>query len=342
MRALALALLVTGCAIDPCADKAGTCIALEIKNGPGVPSTVNQIGVRMLSGFTFGEGDTLRPAVAKPTTLPAFLAILPPDTFAGGDFSLQVSAFVGGERIATTTADSSIELRAKKKLTVLLTGSTPDDGGAPDDGPAGPCDPVKQTGCAATDKCTADINGGALSCVPDRNMNLGTECSPAGTDPVPATDPCKKGLWCVPDTQNGLFFSCRQFCSVDADCTQPPVISADNKGHCLIKITSANKHEFCSLACDPTNTDGVAGGCVNGTACRVNVLTNLEYTNCESDRGAQGEGAACPCQDGLTCFKNICRKPCLITTPICLSGTTCTPPFGGAKPYGFCCPGGNC
>jgi hypothetical protein len=346
-RALLLLSLVSGCAVDPCSDKSGTCIALEIRAGAGVPSTVRQIGVRMLSGFSFidGGGESLRPEVEKPTSLPAFIAILPPAQFQGGDYSLEVNGYVNGERVGTATAEAAIDLKAKKRLTVTLVGAvTPDDGGAGDDGPPGVCDPVKQTGCAANQKCTADIMGGALSCVADRATKLGDECAMFPTVPVPATDPCQKSLWCVPDLQSGLFFSCRQFCSTDADCTQGAVVDADNKGRCVLKLPSANKHKFCTQACDPT-INGSGDCVVLGTSCRVTVDGTTEYTNCDGERGTAEEGMPCAaanCEDGLTCFKGRCRKPCVIKSPVCLGGTTCTAPFAGAKPYGFCCPGGSC
>ncbi len=346
-RVLAIFLLVAGCSVDPCAGKNATCIALEIRAGAGVPSTVNQIGVTMLSGFMYPDRELRRPEVEKPFSLPALVALLPPATFTGGAFSLQVDAYVGGTRIASTMSDSEVTDRAHLRLPLTLaTIGAAVDGGT--DGAIGPCDQVSQTGCKAAEKCTVDVADGTKSCVPDRTVAVGQECSPAGTPATPATDTCKKGLMCIADSETGQFSFCRQFCNAKADCTQGAVIAADNVPQCVLQLTNAPSVKLCTVACDPTTANPVAGtGCISGTACRVLITGANERTDCVGIRGIATEGAACDpvnanCEDGLTCFKSVCRKPCVIASPLCGGGRTCTAPFSGAKPFGFCCPGGAC
>jgi len=212
------------------------------------------------------------------------------------------------------------------------------DGGS-DAGAA--CDPVAQTGCPPSDKCTVS----PPTCVPTGTVTTGGACGPV--------DDCVAGDLC---TSDGTSEECREFCNTDSDCKQPAVASGStpepgNVGHCLITIPGTS-YELCSIACNPVTAAG-ASGCAAGLGCIYSGATGVpELTDCET-LGTGAEGAACTstadCAAGLACLNNgttsYCRTVCRSGTnaDCTVAGDVCWPPGGVTNPmFGFCCSSTGC
>ena len=118
------------------------------------------------------------------------------------------------------------------------------------------CDPIRQTGCAAGQKC-----GVPPGCFTNGTIGNGMLCALSGFDDCAAPDIC---------VGDGVGHVCRQVCGVDSDCTAPAVPvgttpEPGNLAHCLITLTSST-FSTCTLACNPVTKAG-ASGCPAGYAC---------------------------------------------------------------------------
>jgi hypothetical protein len=221
----------------------------------------------------------------------------------------------------------------------LLLAGTEDGGGADGGGDANPgrCDPVRQTGCAVTQKCTVDDNG-APTCVPDGSKGTRTTCTPS-------PDSCVKGNYCASIGGGGTM--CRQFCERQSDCTQPPPTGQPtNEAYCAFAFTDGASVRLCSTPCNPAPYLGPSG-CPNRIRCNYGNLGGVLITDCQGATGGGLYNDPCTtsddCDDGYTCITSLCRPFCRTGYDADCGGGgyTCESGGGGAA-FGVCCPPGGC
>jgi hypothetical protein len=283
-------------------------------------------------------------------TMPAQVAVLPPAN--ATTFSLVVRgeprhpaadeppsySASGGVDFSTGSHHQALDLRLGAAGDDMTVG--------PDLRVPGTCDEVTQIGCGSGKKCTEDLVNQQLVCATNGAQIVGGGCGQPGSNAL-ADDNCTRGGVCLPE---GAFNLCRQFCHIDADCSQSPVIQAGNTGHCIYVLTLDLK--VCSYACDPVTPDDVniGGGCPQGQTCRLLArLAGLsQLTDCRTNSFGT-DGTACDptahdvaCSPGLGCHPDAkrCRKVCRITDDCArFPGTTCQFP-SDAQLYGYCCGSG--
>jgi hypothetical protein len=184
----------------------------------------------------------------------------------------------------------------------------------------GPCDPVYQTGCTATENCTYV----AAETTP--------RCFPRG--PVPPTEACTAENRC----ELGLCIAinrtadlCYQFCYGDEDCGE--------EGRCL--GLSGAPYKVCRIPGIYEVCDLVEQGCTDDEVAQRSCYAVLgEDTPICLPTGTVEAGATCgtagACREGYACVNNACRAVCDLTaeTP-CGELATCRDLAHGA---GFCEP----
>jgi photosystem II stability/assembly factor-like uncharacterized protein len=132
------AVLALGCDDDdPCAPFAGrSCIALEVRSGPGGPTGVDQL---LVSSVALGISSALTPPRARtaPVALPVRVAVLPADDAFAGTPDLDVSGLIGGQPVGRDVIGVTIAARAHAPVAAHLVASfMPDlDGAVPDFAP---------------------------------------------------------------------------------------------------------------------------------------------------------------------------------------------------------------
>jgi formylglycine-generating enzyme required for sulfatase activity len=200
------------------------------------------------------------------------------------------------------------------------------------------CDPVRQQGCPAGQKCR--VNGSGQSCTSDGTIALGQLCNAAADD-------CIHGTQCIADATTPTLAICRQLCSSDADCTQAaPAGESGNVAHCLITLSSA---KLCTIACNPVPAAG-ASGCASGLACTLASAPSVAaYTDCylsASSTNMPGSSCSVPqnaCASGSFCPQGsgICRQICRSGIPSDCSMYSCAA-LPGSTGLGDCCPPSGC
>jgi hypothetical protein len=171
---------------------------------------------------------------------------------------------------------------------------------------AAACDPVKQTGCNAGQKCGIGNNG--PECASNGTVATAMQCG-TGT-----SDDCVAGNLCLQEDATHLL--CRQFCNMDSDCKQPAAAgNSNNVGRCIITITGIS-YMACTTPCDPVLP---TAGCPTGLSCiHAHTMSMVELTNCEIV-GMKTDTQACStindCAPGYTCvaingMPASCRKVC--------------------------------
>ena len=210
----------------------------------------------------------------------------------------------------------------------IVVDDTPVD---PGPGTCMPSDLPAQALCNGSNKCTLDVS---TTCTPEVMCDL---AGPQGEN-QPCTgsslsDNCQKGFTCLYD---GVLYTCRKFCSVDADCAA----FGGNSG-CQISISTTACPDgltgvtTCSHHCDYFYQTG----CQAGQGCRVLAGSFRAYSDCTA-AGTGVQYSLCPngsveCAAGYDCFsitdeygvtQNQCAKICNYTGgyPTCDSGYTCT------------------
>jgi hypothetical protein len=201
------------------------------------------------------------------------------------------------------------------------------------------CDPVCQTGCCTSQKCSALYNGhgpsssttlGCVENIPTRG--LGERCDVQGAATADRHDNCSPGLVCI-EGNVGNF--CLKLCRGDADCA---AAGTKCEPRTLELAKDANSATVCGLApspCDPT-LNGSSSGCPANLVCYLLETSESggDKTVCEIRSGETARNLSCTrsrdCLAGLTCpttgpGAGICRPVCSHkTTPAgCPAGTTC-------------------
>lgn len=215
----------------------------------------------------------------------------------------------------------------------------PDEDASTEPGETLPCDPIKQTGCLETRKCTFDSKNNAV-CGNNGTRKTAQSCT------VTFPDTCLKGNICTGPAVGATF--CRQFCSKTADCTQPaPSGQPTNDPVCAFE-TGIGSFKVCSTPCNPVPAAGPSG-CAAGVACVFGNLNGLYISDCNHASGSGRDDAPCSkaedCADGFICATNKCRSYCRngFDADCVKSGYTCEAAIGTGQPFGVCCPpSGQC
>jgi hypothetical protein len=194
-----------------------------------------------------------------------------------------------------------------------ITGCTPDSTPG--------CDPVCQTGCCTTEKCTTLNAGmepnavGQLGCIPNVPARaLGETCDHTSAGTVKRSDNCSPGLICVDGNSASV---CLKLCRTDADCGVGTNSKCETRP---IEVpTGSFKAKVCGLPptpCDPTL--GLGSGCPPARVCYL----------VTSDKAA-GDTTICEFTSG-----EIRNMACTYSRE-CLAGSTCATAGMGA---GYCRP----
>jgi hypothetical protein len=211
-----------------------------------------------------------------------------------------------------------------------MTTFTPIDDGAEGTGggPTNACDPVLQTGCAASERCTAISISGVASfiCVDGGGTDL-QPFDPCEPHTETGIDACPAGYACVGTGSAGL---CVALCSSNGDC---------DAGVCGEHPETAIPH--CADDCSPF--DSLCAGVMQ---CR----RGDERFSCQFPREEDVGGplAACDaaddagCGEGLICVSgalvpgcsngSCCTTLCDVTDGGCTAPSTCTAVFGAPAP----------
>lgn len=118
--------------------------------------------------------------------------------------------------------------------------------GAPVDAPAGPCDPLAQTGCPVGEKCTWITleSGGEVGCVPEGAGATGAVCTAIDAPAGGTTDDCASGHVCL----NGV---CERICATETS------EGCDATSHCRAYAGlfdgSTPALGACDFLCDPVS-----------------------------------------------------------------------------------------
>ncbi len=159
------------------------------------------------------------------------------------------------------------------------------------------CDVVKQTGCAAMQKCIPSFNAAGKTsglCVNNGTVAEGASCM-ATTEQDRDNDDCKAGLACdVLADLSGTTFACRKYCNTDSDCTSGQKCAG-------FIINTDVSYGLCLPTCTPFTT----GACPGGSDCSV--AFNDTATTSSSNVGffvCKATGAAAlyaPCMHNFDC-----------------------------------------
>ncbi len=150
--------------------------------------------------------------------------------------------------------------------------------------PAGPCDPLTQTGCAAGEKCTWLVDAlmpqhvGHVGCAPDGAVQADQSCT-YGAPGVTGYDNCVKGLVCS-NLTGGTGF-CRTICD-----TQGSAVSCDSNHTCAAYADWFSEPSMPPAAglCDPT-CDPLAANDFDGSGTTFTRSSNICGA---ADRGCYG------------------------------------------------------
>lgn len=211
------------------------------------------------------------------------------------------------------------------------------------------CNPISNTGCNPTEKCTfvveqTDPIVGHIDCQPDGNVGLGGVCL---RDAETGVDDCEGGLLCTDGVCNELCTAAPDSCPTDQTCIhQVGIFSDSNLG-------------MCEPPCDLFAQD-----CADEETCYLLLERDGYPTVCfetvpepEPESGGCGDGAAPATQDQCCSFVNTCEpgygcvqppRPDQLTGHECAyfcdpTGTTggptdCTAPGPGPAPDFECIP----
>ncbi len=183
---------------------------------------------------------------------------------------------------------------------------TSSDAGAPDieQDAGGPCDPIRQTGCAADENCTFFGELDAPECAPSGPSGEGEPCS--------ADVSCAQGL-CA-QLSADLPWVCFAFCGTDSDCDEVTCLDVGQSfGLCQIPGLYA--------PCDLLTGEP----CVGGQGCYL--ATGEDEPVClpaGTATVAQGCDNANDCNVGLACVFGTCRQLCEMGEDGCADGESCT------------------
>ena len=197
-----------------------------------------------------------------------------------------------------------------------------------------PCDPLSPAIVCGNGRNCALIcdsqDRAKLVCVAPGLKNPGDLCNDLSD--------CVPGAECFQFACAGTSVkTCRQFCNTDADCGAGSVCNLD-----ISCPASATRARVCTRACNPTGE--ATQGCVPGLRCFVYAG---EITDCACSPASRISGVGQPCTEeddclpGLTCVdqagQKTCRALCMLVSPLCPSGTTCTPLSSPVyRVYGAC------
>lgn len=179
--------------------------------------------------------------------------------------------------------------------------------------PAGPCDPLLQTGCSDSQKCQVTRTGYESMCARRGTALLNDSC---------ATGDCTEGLLCLRFGSGTGIAHCRALCSSDCGCADPMAqcnANPDSYGYCV------------DSACDPVTNSG----CPMDQYCVISGGRTL----CADAVGTIGIGEPCPmngCLPGLLCLSvdaapAACFEACRVAEGTCACNS-----ITGDGVFGYC------
>jgi hypothetical protein len=219
------------------------------------------------------------------------------------------------------------------------------------------CDPVCQTLCGCTEKCSVKHNA-TIACLPLLGQRATWDtCDITSYDSDVQNDTCQPGDICLqPGGSGGTTRGCFQLCRTDDDCAALGTMAADAAAGgaappCVLRPVGTAPPNFappmarvCDVpyaTCDPTPTTN--SGCpLTRPDCYLvspDPVTKADRTICEFGSGTLGNMQACSnprdCFKGWTCpigdnlpEAGVCHPACNVAAP------NCPPASKGCMPYG--------
>jgi len=303
-------------------------------------------------------GTAVAPGCYKPSILDGALHCGPNNSCPDGFQCVSDRCHRRGVDGSASDSEVSMKPDTQSEAPVDTSTDAPDatDGCVPRTAPAGctpqsdsTCDPVCQTRCCTSQKCSAVYNGEGPSantgfrCFDSTaTRRLGERCDVQGAATQNRQDNCAPGLICV---EGNVGNYCLQLCRGDGDCAEA---GTRCEPRTIELAKAANSVSVCGLApttCDPT-LNAASAGCPANLVCYL-VESNQsqgDKTVCEIRSGETPRNLSCSrsrdCLAGLTCPTSgpgagICRPVCsrAATPDSCPPGTTCQ--ASGAT-YDFC------
>jgi len=199
------------------------------------------------------------------------------------------------------------------------------------------CDPVCQTGCCTTEKCTAENRASdgsstaALGCSSGSWLrNEGETCDVTNAGTTLRTDNCLPGLLCVTGDADKI---CMKLCRGDADCAGG--VTCESR---QIERPGAYLASVCGLpaaACNPLSSV-LSTGCPAGRTCYLVRSSAGDRTECDISGGEGTNAVSCKavsdCLPGWTCpltgpgaarCRPVCTHDALSSSAGCPVGLTC-------------------
>jgi hypothetical protein len=214
--------------------------------------------------------------------------------------------------------------------------------------PKSPCDLVQQCGCSSPQVC--DLDNSALPTGGTRCRDVTTPGQDQAT--CSSLNGCAGGFVCL-----GSPGQCRRYCNGDSDCPGAGglcllTVQYDSGGGNFMDVPGA---VVCTKDCQPHLAAN--NNCPAGYGCHIfldDSMGDRFLTDCTTaPASGGGDDAPCTtssnCQPGYDCIRltqggetsNLCKQNCVVASPSCDGGRTCTA-FGDPKPiiggveYGVC------
>jgi hypothetical protein len=323
MRRLVAALLVSGCAADPCAGT-DTCIDLEVSGDVGALDTLSLI----FTGVVTRQADAALPPPAAPPPLAVGL-VLPP---VSGTLDVDVIGLLAGSVAGFGATEAQVVAHAHQRVSVRLSaGIAPDDGGS-DDLASSDLTPSPDLSMPVDMSCPSGLIFCGGNCVSPNDVSHCGSCNNVCNVPN-ATTSCPGGnclFTCLQDwgdCDNNPTNGCETLITVDQQncggCNMPCVIN-NGAGSCangMCRLVSCNK---CYAGClDPNACD--TNTCVepaNCGTCGKSCAANAAGTNCVNGKcGCASFAADCSPKLSDRCAANLCL--CGTTGSACVANKTC-------------------
>ena len=210
---------------------------------------------------------------------------------------------------------------------------------------AGTCDPVCQTSCGCTEKCTTNRDGSNACLALLGQRQPGQTCTVNSYGSASQNDDCRPGSVCLRPGGDGSGTSyCFLLCRNDNDCSGVPCVQRPVAPTNGISIPVAKVCDVAFVKCNPLKSYPDNQCPADRQSCYLatpDPQTGASRTTCEYAPGGIGRPDACTysrdCFEKLVCPQAVtgagfCSQICEIANPSCSAGT-CRP-YGST--YGYC------
>lgn len=303
-----LALVLGACGFDPCADRAGTCLAVHVRGGPS-PLTKLHFDLRGAAATSF---DAER---GEEISLPAWQGIGLPEGVTGS-ISLAAIGYQDGLAVSSGGVEVEVSPGMHRRIDLVLQACVDcSDGGADVDGQT----PLGDGGAPVDAEC----------CPAAGKKTLGEQCSGDGSECE--SDNCVDGYCC--DMPLGECSGCKA-CNLE-----------EHRGECMNVPGGQDPHDVCSYSYEGCTLDACngEGSCLAaaGTECAPSgcaVPSSLTTHECSATGSCDEATDDCP--HHLVCTSaTSCGTSCS-TNDHCVAGYFCavdeaTPGDGECRPLLF-------